>query len=197
MTTVRGHERATDTSASVPLSITRRAMASVSRRARGVPTGTSARRRMSAATVAGTPSTRTVRAARTGLISTSQKAPAEDGDDREPPGRQQPRAAAHGGRARGEARAGGGEPDGPGRRGARGTVAAAPARPVLSAHPPGPRDPRPVPGPPGAGDRRSSEQAQHLRPDEGDVTGADGQDEVAAGGRARRPLGAACDQDGT
>ena len=61
------------TSASVPASITRWAMASVSSRASGVPTGTSARSRMPATAPAGTPSTRTVRAASTGLSSTSQR----------------------------------------------------------------------------------------------------------------------------
>ena len=72
MTTVLGQERATVTSASVPASITRWAMASVSSRASGVPTGTSARSRMAGTALAGTPSTRTVRAASTGLSSTSQ-----------------------------------------------------------------------------------------------------------------------------
>src|SRR6476620_4601073 len=102
MTTVEGHERLTVTSARVAEAITRRAMARVSTRASGWPSGTFARAVMSATAAAGTPWTRTVRAARTGLNHTSQARPASRATI--------PRLHAASSHARGEPRPRGGDP---------------------------------------------------------------------------------------
>ena len=144
------------TSASVPASITRWAMASVSSRASGVPTGTSARSRMPATALVGTPSTRTVRAASTGLDLDQPEARDEDRDDHQTPGGEEPRASPHGGGPRREPRAGGGQPARrPARTGGRAAGGApgdagAPGRSARSARSAGPAHP-PVPGAGAAG----------------------------------------------
>ena len=76
MTIVLGHERPTETSASVAVAMTLSAIAVVSTRTMGVPMGTAARRMISATAPRGTPSTLTDRATRTGLNCTSQIPPA-------------------------------------------------------------------------------------------------------------------------
>ena len=133
MTTVRGQDRATVTSASV---------AAVDHPA-GDGVGVQARERRADRDVGAAPDVGgdrgrnpldPDRAGRQDRAHPDQpEDPREDGDDREPPGRQQPRAAAYGGRARGEARAGRGEPDG----GAEVRAAAAPV--AVAAGPPGRR----------------------------------------------------------
>ena len=188
MTTVRGQERATDTSASVPLLITRR----------GDGVGVQAREGRAdrdigpAPDVGGGRGRDALDAHRAGRQDRAHphqpEEPRQDGDDREPPGRQR-----HGRRRTAAARAakrdaGGGEADGAGPR--RKPSARAPRRQVAgaagsSASPPGPRrsgrsgsvraasrrsgrPPRrrsgPPARPPGAGDWRSASRRSTSGP---------------------------------
>ena len=193
-------------------------MASVSSRASGVPTGTSARR-TDARGGAGRDALDPDRAGREHRAEPDQpEARDEDGDDRETPGGEQPRASPDGGGPRREPRAGGGQPArrpaapavgrpaaragcrgaGPvGSVGSSGRVRRSPGAGVAAAPARGRRAPgvRRSAAPP----RRpaSAEQAQHLRPDHRHVTGADGEDEVAGSDEPAATVGAACDQDGT